>query len=146
MAENLPRISWNEFFMDTVISLARRSTCYKKKTAAVIVNSSNQIISMGYNGVPSGAKHCSEVCVPSSEHYLWSINNEIHGEMNAILHSSDKLEGTTMYTLLSPCIHCAKAIHSVGISKIFYLCEYKRDLQGIEFLKKYGISIEKLKN
>lgn len=136
------RPTWSETWFDIAHAFAKRSTCYKKKTAAIIVKN-NRILSAGYNGVPSGAAHCEDIHMPPEDHREWSNRNELHAEMNAILHCSSKedLRRAEIYTILSPCIHCAKSIYTVGIAKVIYQKEY-RDTSGIDFLEKCGILVK----
>ena len=142
------RPSWNITYMEMCTVLAQRSTCIRIQTAAIIVKN-NVIISVGYNGTPSGMIHCidyfaNQEIVDSYQHHLWSIENELHGEMNAILSAGRNgisLIGSTMYSIYSPCINCAKAIVSSGITIVYYKIVYKRDEKGINFLKKCGIDV-----
>ena len=126
------RKDWDECFMNMCELLAKeRSTCVRLNTAAIITRH-NRSVSMGYNGVPSGHKHCIDYdwchndgayVLDGRPHHDWSINNEIHGEMNAILYAAKEgipLDGCTIYTLYSPCIECAKAIDTVGIQTVYY--------------------------
>jgi dCMP deaminase len=53
------RPSFEDLFMETCKLWARRSTCQRLQTAAVIVKHNN-IISIGYNGVPSNNAHCND--------------------------------------------------------------------------------------
>lgn len=139
----LSRPSWDEIRMNMCRELAKRSTCWKKQTAAIITKD-NRIISEGYNGTLSGDLHCAEVGPRDRlEHRAWSEKNEIHGEINAILIGQERglPEHSTMYTLLSPCIKCAQVICSVGIKRVVYSEEYKSS-DGLTFLKEHGVSIE----
>lgn len=83
----------------------------------------------------------------STNHHTWSRLNEFHGEQNAILwaarHGVSTLN-TTMYTVYSPCLDCAKLIVGAGIVKVYYKHIYKRDTSGIELLKNHNIIIESL--
>jgi dCMP deaminase len=60
MPANQPdnRPSYSHMFMETCMLWRKRSTCQRIQTASVIVKNNN-IISIGYNGVPIGQKHCS---------------------------------------------------------------------------------------
>lgn len=123
------RLSWDDMFMEICQLISRRSTCIKYQMAAIIVDNKKNIISMGYNGVPSKSEHCNDywkkkipnnisidMCLTMNtfrfEHREWSNQNEIHAEMNAITHLSYPLLGNMyiMYTLYSPCIQCSKLI------------------------------------
>jgi dCMP deaminase len=52
------RISFPDMFMETCMLWRKRSTCQRLQTAAVVVKNNN-IISIGYNGVPHTQKHCT---------------------------------------------------------------------------------------
>lgn len=148
----MSRPDWDTIFMEICNTIARRSTCVRLQTGSVIVKNNN-IISMGYNGVPSKMEHCdnhwktmcklenknyeefvaSEAFL-STIHHDWSIQNELHAEMNAILQSEVGLKGTTIYTLYSPCIQCSKCIVSAKISEVVYFHKYGRDYEKSKFL------------
>ena len=70
----------------------------------------------------------------------------LHAERNAL----DKLAkgnegglGSVMFITHAPCLECAKSIYGAGISQVFYSEDYRAD-DGINFLKKCGIKVEKL--
>ena len=114
-------INWDEYFMGVAHLSAMRSKDPNTQVGACIVSSENKIMSMGYNGFPSG---CSDEEFPwgksedeLSSKYLYST----HGELNAILnYRGGSLEGSKMYVTLFPCNECAKAIIQSGISQIVY--------------------------
>jgi dCMP deaminase len=148
--------------MKIAYQVSQRSTCSRMKTGALIIKD-NRIISMGYNGVVPGAKHCCEYWneiyeekfkdkmskkdfeekIFAKEHHNWSIINEIHGEQNAILYACREgiaTKNTDMYSLYSPCINCAKVIKTAGIRNVYYTEVYKRDQRGIDFLEDNGVN------
>lgn len=162
------RPTWNNTYMNMCDILAQRSTCCRIQTASIIVKD-NIIISVGYNGVVSGQEHCIDYWQIeydilkrrtrledsfdeflngeyfSSAHHELSNKNEIHGEMNAILFAGKNgipLQDSTLYTIYSPCIHCAKSIYTSGIKKVVYKKVYHRSIEGLEFLRDRGIEIE----
>tara|TARA_R110002050_G_scaffold229386_5_gene365002 strand:- start:958 stop:1329 length:372 start_codon:yes stop_codon:yes gene_type:complete len=113
---------------------------------------------MGYNGVERGSQHCvdyfKEVCGNRDyqtylqsqefldEHHAWADKNEFHGEQNAILYAAKTgvpTDATTMYTLYSPCLFCAKVIVTAGIVRVVYHTQYDRSTDGIDFLRKHNI-------
>lgn len=70
----------------------------------------------------------------------------LHAEMNCLMKltkSSQSGEGASMFITHAPCIECAKGICQAGIKAVYYANEY-RSIDGLEFLKKSGIHIEKL--
>ena len=71
----------------------------------------------------------------------------LHSETNAIAKvsaSTESSEGATMFCTHAPCINCAKLIYQSGINSLFYRDTY-RDVAGIEFLEKSGVSVTKYK-
>jgi len=76
------------------------------------------------------------------------ITNEftLHAEQNVITFCAKNgisTEGTELFVTLSPCKTCAKLIAQSGIKKVYYRNEY-RDTEGIEFLQKVGVQVQKL--
>ena len=70
----------------------------------------------------------------------------LHAERNAL----DKLarggEGgldAALFVTHSPCLECAKSIYGAGIKEVFYKEDYRSN-DGVEFLKKSGITVEKI--
>ena len=71
----------------------------------------------------------------------------LHAETNAIAKvsaSTESSEGAVMFCTHAPCINCAKLIYQSGINSLFYRDTY-RDVAGIEFLEKSGVSVTKYK-
>lgn len=115
-------ISWDEYFMGIAQLSGMRSKDPNTQVGACIVSSDNKILSMGYNGFPTG---CSD------EEFPWDREGEqlletkypyvTHGELNAILnYRGGSLEGTKIYVSLFPCNECTKAIIQAGIKIIVY--------------------------
>ncbi len=144
------RPSWDEYFMDIVGLVAKRSTCLRRKVGAVLVRE-KRILATGYNGPPMGITHCAEVgClrdklnVPSGERH--ELCRGLHAEQNAIIQAA--LHGVTtkdatIYCTNHPCIICSKMIINSGIRKIVYREEY-RDQLAEEMLEEAGIEAKKL--
>lgn len=107
-------------YLEIAKTIAKKSTCRAKAVGAVIVKN-DRIISHGYNGVPSGQKHCNQTDVKSNEHRKWSEIHEIHAEQNAICYAARagiSTDGATMYCTASPCHNCAKLIVAAGITTL----------------------------
>ena len=115
------------------------SYCERKKVGALIVKD-RMIISDGYNGTPSGFEN---VCEDENHYTKWYV---LHAEANAILKvaaSTQSCQGATLYITLSPCKECSKLIHQSGIKRVVFSKAY-RDLSGVEFLKRAGVSVNQL--
>jgi dCMP deaminase len=70
----------------------------------------------------------------------------LHAETNAIAKvakSTVSSDGATMFVTHAPCIDCAKLVYQSGINSVYYRNDY-RSVQGIEFLRKAGVNVEKI--
>lgn len=137
---------WINAFMDTAERFAQLSSAKRLQVGAVVVND-NRIISIGYNGMPSGwTNECEEMIQGEDDTiYLKTKDEVIHAEANAILklaRDGERGTGATLFCTHAPCIHCAKLIYGAGIAKVYYRNTY-RDTLGIDFLQNCGIDIEK---
>jgi len=115
------------------------SSAERRKVGALIVRG-NQIISDGFNGMPSGMSNACE----DAEGY--TKREVLHAESNALTKlckSSQSSTGSTLYVTLSPCFNCAKLVYQAGISRVVYSEEY-HDLEGITFLESLGVQVEKI--
>ncbi|HZK57031.1 MAG TPA: cytidine/deoxycytidylate deaminase family protein [Clostridia bacterium] len=143
------RPSWDEYFMEIAEVVKTRSTCLRRQVGAVIVKD-KQILSTGYNGAPSGLKHCEETgClrqqlgVPSGEKH--ELCRGLHAEQNAIIQASlhgVKIEGATIYVTIQPCVVCAKMIINSGIKRLVYKGNYPDKLSA-QMLEESGITVQK---
>lgn len=144
------RPSWDEYFMEIVHTVKKRSTCCRRQVGALIVKN-KKILSTGYNGAPSGLKHCDEVgClrdklnIPSGERH--ELCRGLHAEQNAIVQAANSgvsIDGATIYVTNQPCILCAKMIINAGIVKVVYGQGYPDQLSR-ELLDEAGIEMKKL--
>ena len=70
----------------------------------------------------------------------------LHAEMNSLMKlakSTNSGNQASMFITHSPCLECAKGIYQAGIKEVFYGQDYHSE-DGIVFLKKCGIKIEKI--
>ena len=137
--------------MELAVNLARRSHCIVRHVGAVLVKDT-RIISIGYNGPPSGTHNCDqewpEVGCPKDSKGGCSL--AIHAEQNALLYAvknKTDVEGATMFVTLSPCLACARIIYTMGVEKVIYLksyAEYKGipSDEGVDFLRQFGVQAE----
>lgn len=145
------RPSLDEYFLEIATVVAKRSTCLRQKTGAVLVKNKH-ILSTGYNGAPSGLPHCIEVgCLRESKKIPSGQRHELcrgtHAEANAIiqaaLHGVSTVE-STMYSTHQPCVLCAKLIINARIKKIVYKKPYADQLSR-ELLKSANIELRQYK-
>ena len=144
---NPSRIDLDEAYLQMAEVWAWRSKANRLQVAALIVRD-RQIISDGYNGMPSGTPPEDEVCeYHSPEGELKTKSIVLHAESNAILkiarNGGGGADGATMYTTHSPCVECAKLIRQAGIARLVFRNTY-RDTSGLELLKGLGVEITDL--
>ena len=128
--------------MKTARVFAECSTAQRLKVGAIIVKD-DRIISIGYNGTPSGWSNSCENVVNNE---LVTKPEVLHAESNAITKLARSVEsgdGSTMFCTHAPCIECAKLIIQSGIHEIYFEEEYRND-NGIQLLKKAGIKVKQL--
>jgi len=129
------RPAWDDYFLDIVGIVANRATCVRRRVGAALVRD-RRILSTGYNGAPSGLRHCLEIgClrermnVPSGERH--DLCRGLHAEQNAIIQAALHgvgVNGATLYCTNQPCIICAKMIINAGIVRIVVGGDYRDNL------------------
>lgn len=155
-------------YMDVARRFAELSSARRLQVGAIVVKD-DRIISIGYNGMPTGWENNCE-----DKEYLggdaggwlsleeieegWPLEDEVgryrlktkpevlHAESNAIsklAKSSESGDGSDIFVTHSPCLECAKLIYQTGIRRVFYGESY-RDDAGIQFLKLSGVEVRKI--
>ena len=146
-------------FMDVAERFAELSSATRAKVGAIIVKD-NRIISIGYNGMPSGwsndCEYEEEVLMSEYGKGTWlektgqlkTRPEVLHAETNAIAkvaRSSESCEGATLFCTHLPCIDCAKLIYQSGISAVYYKTEYDAAKgNGKTFLEVSGITVTQI--
>ena len=134
----MAHISWDEYFMGVALLSSYRSKDPHTKVGACIVNTKKRIVGIGYNGFPYGCQDDS---------YPWDNAKDmkfldtkypyvVHAEANAILNSTQNLEGATLYVTLFPCNECAKLIIQSGIKHVVYMDDKYKELDSFIASKK----------
>lgn len=137
------------------IIATEESKCISRQVGAVIVKN-DKLVGHGYNGTPAGQPNCCDVWNNArnsdgtwfseelhQQHHEWSKTNEIHAEMNAIMHcSQEDRVGATLYCTLQPCAECSKNIAGSGIKEVVFAEKYHRTKdESVDILKKAGILV-----
>jgi dCMP deaminase len=133
-----------EYYMELAKLTAKRSTCLSRQVGAVIIGN-NRVISLGYNGPPSGYPHC-ETCLRKLSSIGKNLDNcpALHAESNAILEAvKSTRHGDTLFVTTEPCFECSKIIVQYGIKSVIYLEGYNASDLCNEFLIKNGVVKEK---
>jgi len=72
----------------------------------------------------------------------------LHGESNALAFAAKlgiAVEGSTLYSVYSPCRTCCNMIRVAGIVEVIYEEVYSGFPEGPEYLKEIGITCRKIK-
>ncbi len=156
----MARPNWDEYFMDVVDAIAKRSNCDRGKPAAVIVKD-RRIVSTGYAGAPRGFPSCDEVGHELIQMDKWELYNDkfmvpgskitsihcirtVHAELNAIYNAAYHgvaLKDSIMYCTMVPCRVCAMGIIQVGINKIIAKNGYHTGEDAIKMFQKARIEL-----
>ncbi len=145
----MSRISYDDYFLEIAGVVAKRSTCRRVPDGigAVLVRD-NRILTTGYCGSVRGQPHCVDAGVGCLiDEKTGGCVRTIHAEVNAVLqaaHHGVRIDGATLYTTMSPCWDCFKAVVGGGIRRIVYIVEYRIVGRQREFAEKIGIAWEHL--
>jgi dCMP deaminase len=127
---------YDTLYMDIAERISEMSYDTDTKVGAIIVKDGN-IISMGWNGTPSGFPNdCKHPNTGVTLPYV------IHAEANAICklaRDGGNGLGATLYTTLSPCMECTKLILQSGISEVVVLKGEDKYIDSFKILNDKGM-------
>lgn len=128
-------------------TFAECSTARRLQVGAVVVKD-DRIISIGYNGMPSGWDNNCEIekKVQGGVTLLETKPEVLHAETNAIAKLARSTESgldSTLFVTHSPCLDCAKLVYQSGINTVYYRNSYRSEA-GVEFLRKAGVKVEQI--
>jgi dCMP deaminase len=141
-------------YMKTAQTFSELSHARRLHVGAIIVKD-DRIISIGYNGMPSGwDNNCEDETVELYSGFEGAIHHTVlktkpevlHAETNAIAKlakSTESGNGASLFVTHSPCLDCAKLIYQSGISSVYYRESYRSD-DGVKFLEKSGVKVEQV--
>ncbi len=148
----MKRVSWDDYFVEIMHTVAKRATCDRGRSGCVIVRD-RQIVCSGYVGSPPGLPHCDD-----AGHLMREVINEeggvsqhcvrtIHAEQNAICQAAKhgvSLKGATLYCKMEPCRVCSMMIISVGIERVVALRKYHAAGESREMFRAAGVRLDVL--
>lgn len=133
-----------------------RGKCSRDRVGAVIVSAENEMISVGYNGPPSGFPtegQCQNWCpraisaaageaLDPNYHDCYSL----HAETNAILRAPIKpLTSGSIYVSSSTCWQCGVMIANSGLTRVVMRVKpshrYRNPDKVVEFLVEAGLEV-----
>ena len=146
-------ISWSEYFMGIAFISSLRSKDPRTQVGACIVDTENHILSTGYNGAPLNLNDDDLPWNSIGEENgdIMNIKNTFvcHAEANAIDNyngNKEKLNNSTIYVTLFPCVECAKRIIQNKIKKVIFLKQYSslEQITAANYLfEKANVEVEK---
>lgn len=133
---------YKHMYMQMAINASASSVATRRKVGCLLYLNDHTCV-LSWNGKPSGSK--CEKCESSDNTTLADV---IHAEANCIKRLEDAgtlhlADGAIAFCSLSPCADCSNALILAGISKVYYLDEY-RCTSGSEILNHFGIETIKL--
>ena len=156
------KTKFRDAYMKVAETFAELSSAKRLHVGAIVVKD-DRIISIGYNGMPSGwDNNCedkfycddgdwSEQLLPKDanqwmKYKLVTKPEVLHAETNAIAKLAKSTEsglGASLFVTHAPCIDCAKLVYQSGINTVYYRNSYRSE-DGIQFLQKAGVSVERI--
>lgn len=134
---------------------AELSHAKRLQVGAVLVKD-DRVISVGYNGMPSGMDNTCEYessgladmekLPDGSSTRIKTKPEVVHAEMNVIAFAAKNgmpTDGCTMIVTHSPCFECSKLLMQAGVKTIYYETEY-RITDSLDFLKSGGVEVIKI--
>lgn len=134
-AKLVDRIPW---YYNIVKEVRTRSTCNKLKVGALLINPKNyRVVSMGYNGSPPGASHCSDQrnssCITFKNHCI----NTLHAEINALANLEKTYDELIMVSTNEPCMNCYKIMIAFKVKTCIFFEPYKDEGRDL-LINSYG--------
>jgi len=138
-----------EWYMGMAMLTAQRSKDPRTQVGCAIVNAQGIIVSLGYNGMPTGCQDDKLPWTKASTNILdTKFPYVVHAEANSVLNAGDAdVAHCVLYTTLFPCKDCTKVIIQARIKHVVYYIDKSHDTPSAtasrRMLDMAGISYEK---
>lgn len=110
-----PSQKWDLRYLELARHVGSWSKDPSTKVGAVVVDSKNRLVSVGYNGLPQGVED-SPGRLDNRELKYKMI---VHAERNALLFAGRDLSGCMLYTHpFMPCAACASMVIQSGVVRV----------------------------
>jgi dCMP deaminase len=115
----MKRPNIHEYLMNIAVSASLRATCPALHVGCVIATQDGHVLSIGYNGVAHGEKHCRTKegqCLENGP-----FHRVVHAEQNAVAHAAKRgirLENSIAYITAEPCGKCKTLLKQSGVEWI----------------------------
>lgn len=130
--------------MEMTALVATRATCKRRQVGCVLINQQGHVLATGYNGVHSGAVHCTDVPCPGANQPSGQglhLCQAIHAEQNALIQCRNINEIHTAYVSTSPCVACVRLLANTGVRRIVFAEVYPH-VESERIAESRGISWE----
>jgi len=130
------RPSRDETLMETAEVWAKRGTCPDLQVGCAVATPTGHLLSTGYNGSPSGAKHCVVTRIGvvfggrpvgrCRDNYYKRPHAVVHAEANAVAQAAMfgvKLNGAYAYVTHHPCMKCIMLLIQAGVARVYWAQE-----------------------
>jgi dCMP deaminase len=136
------RLNIDEYYMRMLTLVASRSTCVRRAVGAIITDARGRVLSTGYNGVPSGVRHCIDMPCSGAGDQPGDSSKclAVHAEQNALLQCTRPELAFKLYASCTPCFTCAKMIANTNI-KCILVGELYADMRGASLFQEMGIKL-----
>jgi dCMP deaminase len=129
-------VGWADYFFGLMHAVARKSKDPNTKVGAVLVNAEKTVIGVGYNGFPSGFLDSKERWErPKKYDYV------VHAEVNAVLRSTQRVKGASLYVPCWPCKDCAKIIAAAEIKEVHIKSSHYDNEISREIFAECGVAV-----
>lgn len=133
--------NWQNRWMELAFHFAKWSKDTSRKVGAVIVSDDKRLLSIGYNGMPSGVNDDQAERSERPQKYYWYEHAERNAIYNAGRHGVS-LIGSNMYCTLFPCAGCTRAIIQAGIKTVH---APKPDFKDEKYGQEWRAAVQMLK-
>lgn len=134
MVKNVMKPRYKQMYAEMAEILSQFSKDKRNKVGALLLKD-GRIVSTGYNGKPSSLPETNMLV---DGHDVGAV----HAEMNVLCFAAKQgisVKDCEIFTSHFPCIQCTKHLYQAGISKIYFIHDYKNSenpYKGIITLEK----------
>jgi deoxycytidylate deaminase len=134
------RLSKIEYGFYLALAARTRSEDRQTQTGCVLFDENWRTISTGFNGFAPKFVATEDVF----EDREFKSDIICHAEINAILNSAKNAK--YLFTVLSPCVSCAKTIAATSIKEVYFIRQYRKagveaDMKYAKIFDLYGIKV-----
>jgi len=112
--------NWDTYYLKLCYEAASKSKDNSTKVGCYIVGGANQVISMGFNGMPIGVNDNDKSRYERPKKYFFFEHAERNAIYFAARNGTSILPDCKLYVNSIPCADCARGIIQCGIKQVIY--------------------------